>query len=714
MKGNANIERINVAAFGKLSEKSIELAPGINLITAPNEGGKSTLAAFIRFALYGFKGRSQSIAENPKKMYMPWSGAAASGSITLSGDRRLRIERSVIGNKETLRCTDPVTGETATEGEPGEEIFGVGCDIFEKTLFLSTAEPPKSKDSELADRLQNLVFSADEQIGGEKAEKLLTKHKNALKGRANSGKIYALEAESAVLEQRLIKERAAAEELGELEAEALKTAAGLAAMEEEEARAEECLKNVEKYEALLLMQEHKRLAEEKARTAAMIMETPGLEEIETLQGLQSAHGKAADILADKEEEYNELCAAPEKNPKEQKEKLLALKAKRSKLKKAAIILGVLTAFMAIATVAAKFISELEWISTYLLIATATLAGAFTATAFGAKSALSKGGFKNEARLKAAEDAVYAEEEAYKLYSARLADAAEGFEEAKAAESAARQKLGAALEAHGATAENSEAAISALLKQHIEGETLKAEAKTAANALEIFEGKHDLAATASLAEGATRPEKPKNVYELEKKAASQRIAMYRDKLNGINQRIAALNATCGDPLSTAEALSFAKAELKAANARYDALSLALEELSAAGDEMKASISPRLASVAGDYFCRLTEGAHISLELDTKLSLSCDSPYGQKSGEHLSAGARDGVYICLRLALIDLLFEGKKVPFILDDAFARIDNRRLKQMIKLLYQSGHQLIISSAGGREEAILKELDLEYKHITL
>ena len=53
MKSDLKIERINIAAFGKLKEKDIELDPKVNLITAPNEGGKTTLAAFIRFALYG-------------------------------------------------------------------------------------------------------------------------------------------------------------------------------------------------------------------------------------------------------------------------------------------------------------------------------------------------------------------------------------------------------------------------------------------------------------------------------------------------------------------------------------------------------------------------------------------------------------------------------------------------------------------------------------
>ena len=716
MKSDLKIERINIAAFGKLKEKDIELDPKVNLITAPNEGGKTTLAAFIRFALYGFKGKSQSISDNPKKMYMPWSGAAASGALTLEGDRRIRIERSVVGNKETALCTDATTGAAVYSEDFGEQLFGVGCDIFEKTLFLSTAEPPKSKDTELADRLQNLVFSADEQISEEKAEKLLTKHKNALKGRtAGSGKIYTLETESARLAEKLRAEQIAAAELAVLEGDAFKTEEEIARRTEEDAIAEAALKNCEKYEALLLLNERCRLAEEAQRKAAAAeTNSPDLGEIERLQGLKSALDKARDKRIDKEAEYNELAATKSDNCTDALLRAEKARKKHGKLKTASMIFGVLAVVLIIATITAKLLPALEQWFNPILIAAACFVGATLATLFAKNSALSSAGFKNMAELKAAEEQGAAKAELFKLNAARTAAAMEGLEEAKSAEEKASADFDAALEEYGARGTDGDAAISTLLKQHIESEALKAEAKSAATALEVFDGRHDIYALTALAEGAVKPEKPKAQLEMEKKAAVQRISMYKDKLAQINQRIAAIKALRHDPLSTAEELSYTQSELEKAKNRYDALSIALEELAAAGDEMKASISPRLASIAGGYFSALTEGAHVSLELDTKLALSCDSAFGQKSGEHLSRGARDGVYICLRMALADLLYENKKLPFIFDDAFAHIDPPRLKRMLKMLCESGHQLIISSCSGREEAALKELGIEYRHITL
>ena len=41
------------ATFGKLEGESLELHDGLNVISAPNESGKSTWCAFVRAMLYG-------------------------------------------------------------------------------------------------------------------------------------------------------------------------------------------------------------------------------------------------------------------------------------------------------------------------------------------------------------------------------------------------------------------------------------------------------------------------------------------------------------------------------------------------------------------------------------------------------------------------------------------------------------------------------------
>ncbi|HBR32753.1 MAG TPA: hypothetical protein DD733_11800, partial [Clostridiales bacterium] len=82
--GNVIIERIEISSFGKLKMLSIVPDKGINLLSAPNESGKSTLAAFIKFMFYGYtSGRMQSILENDKKLYTPWDNPQSEGALYL-------------------------------------------------------------------------------------------------------------------------------------------------------------------------------------------------------------------------------------------------------------------------------------------------------------------------------------------------------------------------------------------------------------------------------------------------------------------------------------------------------------------------------------------------------------------------------------------------------------------------------------------------------
>ena len=48
------IEKISIKSFGKLTDVSLEFSSGINIIEGQNEAGKSTIAAFIKYMLYGF------------------------------------------------------------------------------------------------------------------------------------------------------------------------------------------------------------------------------------------------------------------------------------------------------------------------------------------------------------------------------------------------------------------------------------------------------------------------------------------------------------------------------------------------------------------------------------------------------------------------------------------------------------------------------------
>ena len=73
------------ATFGKLEHETLTLEPGLNIIDAPNEWGKSTWCAFLVTMLYGLDTRAKTTktALADKERYAPWSGAPMSGRIDL-------------------------------------------------------------------------------------------------------------------------------------------------------------------------------------------------------------------------------------------------------------------------------------------------------------------------------------------------------------------------------------------------------------------------------------------------------------------------------------------------------------------------------------------------------------------------------------------------------------------------------------------------------
>ena len=75
------------ATFGKLENEVISFQPGLNVIHAPNEWGKSTWCAFMLAMLYGIDTSSRSKKDflADKERFAPWSGSPMAGSMDVKG-----------------------------------------------------------------------------------------------------------------------------------------------------------------------------------------------------------------------------------------------------------------------------------------------------------------------------------------------------------------------------------------------------------------------------------------------------------------------------------------------------------------------------------------------------------------------------------------------------------------------------------------------------
>ena len=103
------------ATFGKLEHETLTLQPGLNIIEAPNEWGKSTWCAFLVTMLYGIDTRAKTtkVQLADKERYAPWSGSPMSGRIDLNWNGRdITIERSSKGRSPMgiFRAYETATG----------------------------------------------------------------------------------------------------------------------------------------------------------------------------------------------------------------------------------------------------------------------------------------------------------------------------------------------------------------------------------------------------------------------------------------------------------------------------------------------------------------------------------------------------------------------------------------------------------------------------
>ena len=158
------------ATFGKLEHAELTLEPGLNVITAPNEWGKSTWCAFLAAMLYGLDTRAKTTKTNlaDKERYVPWSGSPMAGRIDLNWDGRdITIERRTkrrvpLGEFQAYETASGLPVPELTAANCGQMLLGVEQSVFRRAGFIRHADLPVTQDEALRRRLNALVTTGDE------------------------------------------------------------------------------------------------------------------------------------------------------------------------------------------------------------------------------------------------------------------------------------------------------------------------------------------------------------------------------------------------------------------------------------------------------------------------------------------------------------------------------------------------------------------------
>ncbi len=214
------------ATYGKLEGQTLHLEPGLNVISAPNEWGKSTWCSFLVAMLYGVDTRERSTRDAlaEKEKYAPWSGRPMEGTLRIEYEGRdITIQRRSrgrvpLGEFQAYETRTGLPVPQLTAENCGLTLLGVERSVFQRTGFIRFSDLTVTPDESLWRRLQSLVTT------GEEGDTLILERKlRELKNKCRSsrgGLIPETEASLQQLQTQLEQRQKLAQRCTQLESQA--------------------------------------------------------------------------------------------------------------------------------------------------------------------------------------------------------------------------------------------------------------------------------------------------------------------------------------------------------------------------------------------------------------------------------------------------------------------------------------------------------------
>lgn len=757
-------ESLYIKSFGKLSGKSITFADGVNIIEGGNESGKSTICAFIHFIFYGLPSKVQD-----KLRYISWESSLAAGSITVKdATGRYRIEREVVcatgtdGKyvfREKCAVYDAETNLVCFKGKvPGERFFGVSASVFENTVYIRQNRDSKIGGAALGEEAENILFSGNEKINTGKAlNKLESARVFLLHKNHRGGKIAELEEKRDRLEEKLENAQKSSADIIYLEGSHRQITEKKATAEARLASTRAELDEYERYTVkkayLLRKAEKERLAETEKQIELLKYppEHDGTpiasdEYIEMLEKKQSdlslAMTRYNDVKKDLDEANEKISNMSEKlaiferfgaKDAKRRDALVADMERNQKRMQQCQTLGIVFAVLSVLAIVLALISRTNTNLPDILKYLSVTACLLLATASAYCIFMKKGDYARDIQIQCKhfncsgyaefKELVKAasEDEAYMLFIRGTRDEKnEKFTEVSDALDAQSADILTALrQARFPISENTSVSLTeALEKCRIMRAEIAGLEATAAEQKKRIEGiEAELSAyTKDYMKTAYYAEYDEEAMEAFNLAAKKRdfefltgaITAQTDRLHQIEVELSALRAVTADPTAIAEEIHSLEEEIDTLTKKWSAYMLAIESIGAASGKLREGISPKIAQNAGRLMGAMTDGKYGELSLDTDFLLTFSDGAMMRDADYLSAGTGDLAYICLRMALIELLYQRSVPPFIFDESFVRMDDARMKKVLSLIHKYGernYQSMIFTCHNREKDAMREI---------
>ncbi|MBQ8475397.1 MAG: AAA family ATPase [Clostridia bacterium] len=726
------IKKLHIDAFGGIRGLTLELDRGLNIIEGKNESGKSSVAMFIKFIFYGLSGRGLDGAVSERKKYVNWETGSAAGYLLLYKDgvtykisRELYVsdagERGGEAVRERVNIVNEETGEKMFRGEvPGMALLSMPEQMFYNSFFVRQLSDAAIDGEGMSEAIENILYSGDEEISTRRALDKLDKARKALLHKnGNGGKIYDLRREKMRLEAELQGAKEKNDEIIDLESAVADSGALIEKRLRHAKELEEIVDCREKFEKQRTLNDMESLEAEQHRLKLLLETYAPKEEIEAAcEEIRSVSLKRSEAELKLRNVKMRIAALDKSLPPlmsdEEKAELRfdVTQARRAagKKKSSFVFSVILFILMVICGCAALLLWKVDF-NLAVIAAAATgvmlILGAVLLT-------VSISSLKKLNRLldkwRAAEpdnleaivnDKIETSDRMRSDTSEFGILAKESIElenEREAIVNELRTLSGRFAEENPDTDTMTEAALSAAADTLKEIAQYTREFDTVSGKLSMFGKKSDeeRQQIRGDAEAALATEVGKKAYSLnqaeydkvlrDKGFFASTAEAQRRRHYELEKKLGALTAVAQSPAELAAKLDAVDRELLEATENYKGLVLAFESITRAGENLRASLLPRIVAEAGALLGEFTAGKYTGIGVDRNFKMSY-SPSGYvREADFMSAGTRDAAYISLRSALMKVLFHKDTPMAIYDESFARIDEERLERLLSILVSAG----------------------------
>ncbi len=757
------IEKIDIKSFGLIRDMTLQFSRSVNVIEGQNEAGKSTIAAFIKYMLFGFDSIEKDDVLSERRKRINWDTQTAEGSmiVTVKG-KRYQISRSTIPStrpdgrpsyREESSITDMESGTTAFGKQAaGEVFFGVDRELFENTAFVGQIGDSAINEGSVKESIENILFSGSEKINNQRAMTKIREKQLVLQhDSGNGGVIHDLTRKKEQLEVELAR---ADEDNKQIHAKENELYSIKKKREEAQDKLERLYDldsshrsagTIDSFDRLHALEEDVAKKNEEYNTfldsntrAGYIPTDSYIGEIASARrGVNDAYHALADAEDNLMKEKNRVGitrdiegAIEHADEEGGEDNILARGASYF----SGIVKNIAFASISALAVIAVIIYEIIAAGVLAHVAFRAVFGAVGvgALAFGVISVLKL--LRNRKAL-----ANLAEKfgvDSYKDLKGKIALIREK-REMRDSMIRATEDARVALEAARLTYDNAKAELTRVIIRWGEEPPSSAlndfldRLENKVNGFleqkrKLLEEKHTLELTmnnlrselAGMNEIDIRAKVPqikrKALAQINRDEISNSIAAYSgivtelDKdIYAVECEISSLKVTVKDPAETYTKIRALEERLEELRSKHRSYIIAIKAIEGASDRLREEISPRLGEFSTELMGIMTDKKYGDFDVSDGLKVSYISEDGEKRTiDFLSGGTRDLAYIAVRMALIDMLYT-EKPPVLFDESFAHQDNNRAKSMMKslaYLAKDGYQSFIFTCRGREGTLAAE----------